>query len=463
MELSKWSRTMTQKLDAVIGFDFGTSCSKVIIHIEQERYAVNFSSLTQRKDYPYFLPTRLFLDNLGNFSLIEGEQSFSDIKINLMSDPSLVINIKQGAITAAELVTAYLALAFQQVREYFFTKHPRYKEYDLQWSVNLGMPASSYENKELYKTLFIALAGAWEVSFEEDINIEFIKKACDEAEERINFGNIKVEKGFYDNKMAANFSVFPEVIAQIVGYAKSSLRIDGLHLLVDVGASTLDMATFNVHHDEYEDDLFPLFVSKVERLGALMLHRNRVLNLQKYRGVDFDKNIKDFSVIPTIYRGHNNEFYNIEEYDKEFLNKCENFILIGITQTKNSRHPYAPEWGESRQNIKTNHVDDSVLDGVIPKYRNLEEKMNAKNTRGGLRVFLCGGGSQLKEYETVIEKVHQKFNRSFTSIDFNLIQLPNLMNIDNFHRMLVAYGLSFDSFDIGGIKLESEIENLTKK
>lgn len=69
--------------------------------------------------------------------------------------------------------------------------------------------------------------------------------------------------------------VVPEVAAQAVGYARSTLRDPGLHLLVDVGATTLDICGFILHQAEGRDR-YELLTTTVERLGALELHRERL-------------------------------------------------------------------------------------------------------------------------------------------------------------------------------------------
>jgi hypothetical protein len=413
--------------NAVIGFDFGTSCSKVIIHVNEERYAINFSKVTNRKDYPYFLPTRLFLTESESFSLSEGKYAFPDIKLNLINNPDLSTTLNQNSVTSVELVMAYLALAFQQVRTCFFEETPHYQNDDLVWSVNLGMPARSYDNKKLYHALFVALASAWEISFKQHVSLEQIKTTHKDVINRINFEAISADKEFYDNKTDASFAVFPEVIAQIVGYAKSHLRIEGLHLLIDVGASTLDLATFNIYHTETEDDLFPIFVSEIERLGALMLHKHRISCLEKEHGFTADFEIKDFSAIPSKYQG-----YDLTRYDEKFLSRCTEFIQRGIIDTRNNRHPNAQAW------------------------------------RNGMRVFLCGGGSQMSKYRDLIGKINRWFYRyTHERTQFNIIDLPKPENINvtlqDYHRLSVAYGLSFSSFDIGEVRLPSEIPDLPRE
>ena len=67
-------------------------------------------------------------------------------------------------------------------------------------------------------------------------------------------------------------SVVPEVIAEATGYARSQRRSDGLHILMDVGASTLDLCTFLLR-DLEGDDHYQMLTADVQTLGTLSLYR----------------------------------------------------------------------------------------------------------------------------------------------------------------------------------------------
>ena len=63
---------------------------------------------------------------------------------------------------------------------------------------------------------------------------------------------------------------FPEFVAQISSYRQSPQRRRDLHLLVDVGAGTVDIVTFHVWEPE-ETDCYSILEAAVEKLGTHML------------------------------------------------------------------------------------------------------------------------------------------------------------------------------------------------
>ena len=81
----------------------------------------------------------------------------------------------------------------------------------------------------------------------------------------------------------------------------------------------------------------------------------------------------------------------------------------------------------------------------------------------GLKSFFCGGGVLSEFYSDLLHAFEQKPPR----LKLRPMQLPfpeDLKMPDNlataYPRLAVAYGLSFDPFDIGKIKRESEIEDI---
>ena len=78
--------------DIVIGFDFGTSSSKIVIRDSgmQTAYAVPFGSLACSGN-GYLIPTIIFISDNGELSLSAGEHSYANLKIHLMNNPEQCI------------------------------------------------------------------------------------------------------------------------------------------------------------------------------------------------------------------------------------------------------------------------------------------------------------------------------------------------------------------------------------
>lgn len=71
-----------------------------------------------------------------------------------------------------------------------------------------------------------------------------------------------------------DINVIPEVAAELVGYARSSLRETGLHVLIDLGARTLDIASFILHNRD-GDDRYSILTADLEELGATLCDYHR--------------------------------------------------------------------------------------------------------------------------------------------------------------------------------------------
>lgn len=68
-------------------------------------------------------------------------------------------------------------------------------------------------------------------------------------------------------------------------------------------------------------------------------------------------------------------------------------------------------------------------------------------------VFMCGGGSEIALYKRATQKVGQDYD-FIKQLDFLPLPKPEGLNAafvpeEEYHRIAVAYGLSFDYDDIG--------------
>src|SRR6266699_2852410 len=84
--------------DVVVGFDFGTSCSKVVLrtpfHNNGRAFATPFAGVGH-KSCPYLLPSVVWVDAKGRMSLapIKGGLLLRDIKYHLMrNEPVAPVN-----------------------------------------------------------------------------------------------------------------------------------------------------------------------------------------------------------------------------------------------------------------------------------------------------------------------------------------------------------------------------------
>lgn len=426
--------------DIVIGFDFGTSSSKIVIRDSgsQKAYAVPFGSLACSEN-SYLIPTKVFINEEGELSLSVGRNSYANLKIHLMDNPKQCIfntNTSQS-ITASELSAAYMALVIRFARDWFL-KHTAaiYKKTIIHWHINLGIPSKNYDDQTRSKIFQTIAMAAWRISrIDATITITEAKKNLTEAAEYIapNGQDLGLNESLWLHPDLVN--THPEVIMEVVGYARSPSRQNGLFLFVDVGATTLDSATFRIHSKEGED-VYALLKTSVERLGTMELHNRRIQTLKN----SLQSTLQQANLIDPTLPLPNSDHYEIQvgknelsENDICFFRECSAKIGEVIRETKECRDPNAGAW------------------------------------ENGLPVFVCGGGARLHSYQKMIEERGTSLNASTDINGFVIKEIPMPdqlgapgLSLQEYGRLAVAYGLSFTFWEIGKIIPASRVSDIHK-
>jgi len=426
--------------DVVIGFDFGTSCSKVIIrtpyHHGGRACAVPFDEAAH-KSSKYFLPSVLKRSENGQLTFSNGNSGclYRDIKFHLMeSEPVRPMNEKHDSLDAEILTAAFLALGLRQARDWFLrTQQNLYGKYKLVWHLNVGLPSAGYADEEiaeLYETISLA---AWRLSTEkEHIIVEDVKVVFD----WINEDKPRATK-------QVDVKVIPEVAAEVAGYARSQQRDEGLHLLVDVGASTLDVCSF-ILHERSGEDRYEILTADVRKLGTMELYKYRLdgvcQSVQDYARYFWLK-CDPIEAIPEEPQKDLLNPQNIATYvnwsGKNYREICSQMLWKAIVALKNRRDPRSDRW---------------------------------KKGRDGIPVFLCGGGSVMDFYKDFASDmssevgVFYSMNNRDCGLKIDPLPKPKGLVMDgdpaNYHRLAVAWGLSYPDYDIGKIRRPDEIEDV---
>lgn len=397
----------------VIGLDFGTAFTKIVVGEERLRIAIPLRGRGE-KTSDYLLPTVYWSTQEGLCSIDSplGEQH-TDLKMSLLEG-----NFEDSEIQSAAI---YLALVLRRVRAFIFdNKKGVYGANYIDWLVNVGLPTSSYHDTRLAASYKRMISAAWFASASEG---EVFEQSIKEAWQK---SSIKEESGASERDLHREaVSLFPEFVAQVTGYVRSPLRQSDLHLLVDVGAGTLDATIFNVHEVEGEDK-FPIFAKAVERLGTRFLVRSRI----EGRGLKEEKELAPFAPVPK-----KTEFASLLGIDVATLQHNDSPLkqrvikaVGGLLQyTKSCRYPLSRRWGD------------------------------------GVPVFLCGGGAGCDFYT----EIFLSENGEFSGFPVKAMKLPkpdqleaNGLCENDYDRVSVAYGLSFDPFDIGEIIKEDDVDDV---
>jgi len=429
---TQFSKIATNKCDVVIGFDFGTSCTKVILQTPSfyNRWcaAVPFQQNGKGAE-KYFEPSRVYFScpdgrvHLGSF---QNARLYSNIKIIFLSRiRNQVIHdcsTESIPITTNEFIVAYIACVLQKVRLWFLENHAeKFGDFNLAWHFNLGIPSGSFKTDKIIEFLRIAQA-SWNLSTnKEEINL---RDAFKELEE-INANQIEASTG------TGEISIVPEITAEGIAYSRSRQRSDGLHLIIDIGASTLDLAAFTLFKRDGIDRHSQL-QTDVRLLGSFMLHEERVKavwsHTQKYLKDGYRK-LSIMDRIPEEMKIYWPSQDLPSDINLAIYDKCFNVIFSLIHNLKTKRDINSDAWDK------------------------------------GLPVFLCGGGRNIPFYKRVMRDVNVRFilECGCAELQFKDLPKPENLLIDDFYRFAVAYGLSFFSFEIGVIKPSAKIQNIKRR
>ena len=396
-----------QQTQCIIGLDFGTAFTKSIVRFRaSDAYPINWSNdiLTEE---PYLLPS-LF-----------SEKSDGTCVLGFLNDAIVHENIKMGILDfnsneASIISVVFLGLVLRYIRyELLITNSSIFKNYDIQWDLNIGLPTNHWDNESLKSTYQHIARCAWALS--EQGSIISIQKARD-IFDLINQTNCALEDH--------NIGIFPEFIAQISSYVKSPQRRQEsyLHLLVDIGAGTIDIVTFNVHAID-DEDIFPIFEADVCKLGAHYFIKALASESENpplaWMDRDAQENSQNLSNKYSIPSDKLLLLYDL------FANTIGIKIKSVLGRTKRLRYPNAPAWAY------------------------------------GIPTIFSGGGCHISVYQNAMEKV--KVNYKIEGIIPPIPQdlTSKISDTDLFQRLSVAYGLSFNQFDLGKIKAKGDVENMT--
>jgi hypothetical protein len=335
----------------------------------------------------------------------------------------LALMEKAGDLDARACAAAFLALVLRHSQRWFLDTQKGYARFDIRWALNLGIPSAGYDDEAIRDAFGSVAVAAWKLS-------------CLDGPVTLDLASGIVREAL-DSPLtpAVSVAVVPEVAAEVASYARSPLRSEGLHVLVDVGASTLDVCSF-VLHRQGGDDRYSLLTARVETLGALMLHWHRIERLGEHRVLpqiaalpldDLEGCVPD-DVYAYV---HDTRDRALEAVDELFAKRCLPVVTGTLADLKKRRDPHSPRWVE------------------------------------GLPLFACGGGSRLGFYKRLLEQADIQLRSSMLAKGLIIRRLPTPDDFkglpigDGFDRLAVAYGLSYDSLDIGHIEPPSGIEDLS--
>lgn len=403
-----------------VGVDFGTAFTKVAIRAGVDLVPVEWSGVTgdDSETGRYVVPGFIVRAPDGEFCWRRLTEA--DIRANL----KLPVIEMVGADDCPVATVAYLALVIRYARAFLYRNAEIGRKLvgrSLRWELNIGCPTEPHENPRVVDVFRRIARTAWLLAakdrlVEQDVVAAWSLPDCET--------DLEAEPG-----------VVPEFVAQIAGYLRSPQVKEGLHALIDIGAATLDVATFNVvlRSDRASPPRIPIFFSAVRPFGTHYLRHNRHSRL----GLDLSWNDAAPVESPDEFGQRNGKpLGEVVQVDQEFAGQVVRCIIgvIDGTRTNARGDPRSPAWRE------------------------------------GLPIFVTGGGANCVLYRQAIEVVQREVRlrvsqRPDSSTHFRLIELNptsgNARRIEAGDRLTVALGLTEDAENIARIVPHRDIEPIT--
>jgi hypothetical protein len=410
------------EVDLMLGIDFGTSCTKVVIGDHGwlgQSYVVPIGAGNEEIE-KFLRPSQIFI----------ARRNETNLKLRLMANPE-VIEIQ-------DLVTLYLAGVIRDSLKWFSCEASRrYETRTAVWKINLGFPAKKIEDGPLVRAYRIIgkLASALGVS-ELPLNKTSVKLL------RRGTNPITSSKG----KLEVSVELYPEIAAQLAGYVNSPYRVPGNLILVDVGAGTLDVSTL-ILHDDRSEDVVSFHFCEVAPLGAMKLLQARMEALDK--------------VAPGSVR------LELGEFQSGTKPTPENATSI-LNSGKRVTRPMAEAFEEESARFGEESIRLAL--SCATRFRQLQRQRHSRPTfdpwPGQLRFFFTGGGSRMNFFrhhftEGAFEQELSRYTlwadtqsqRRLSSQGLKLEQLPVPADLNglpaelakDFDRFSVAHGLAYGS------------------
>ncbi|WP_299018073.1 hypothetical protein [uncultured Photobacterium sp.] len=410
----------------IVGLDIGTSATKVVFrdHNKNQAYAIK---LTTDNVNPFIIPSRVFL-NGNTYSLTGKENCLKNFKLDLLENPK--------NHEAMVIITAFIALVFRHSINIFFSDVGKiYSQSEIDWEVNIGVPADSMNNQELLTVFKIAGVAGLNLGFSSsDITNQKLKYYI----ELVENGLINHDDSVFNELESDMINVVPELTAQIQGFLKSrkwDKRKNNM-MLIDVGGSTVDACYFVITGTDYEPQ-HNIYTAAVWKNGALILHDGRISWLKR--------KISENGISAPEIISYLDEIYSHKISQQALPESIEEYVNTIKINSNNFDIKFKNDIGYSISH-------DIFLPGVN-KYAHPHEKST--------KVFICGGAGDMSIYNDFVRCFNDNISYS-SRMTLTELFIPNNLLADglvksNFHRLSLAFGLSHDAEELLHIKLPKDI------
>lgn len=396
------------KTQCTVGLDFGTAFTKVCVQFREMTYVVRWD-LAVPNCTPFLLPGVFTIqpDGTCELGVAAGGSVCADLKIAL---------IKSQDLSSKVNTVIFLALVTRYTRAWLFTQHNSvFSGFHIEWFMNVGLPTDPWENPTICDQYQDIALAAWNLGASADpISIETAKQALGlHGATAPTSGSMDIER----------VQAFPEFVAQIMSYVESAQRRNDLHLLVDVGAGTVDIVVFHVTSVE-GDNRYLIHKASVVLLGTHILLAYRAEASQVVRKSWEESfaslDARRFESQLSVPSGR------LDPVQEFITDKLFGTIRKLIAETKTYRYETSPAWTE------------------------------------GMPCLLSGGGKDVDIYRGVLSLARTQWPLLEMRLRVPESFASGAIGESDFQRVSVAHGLSYAADNLGQIERESEVADIRR-
>lgn len=248
----------------IIGCDFGTSSTKIVIrqpYSAGDPVARPVPSALRSTNHPYLWQSVVWYEpKTGAFSLLPGKGTIAleGFKAGILAGEGGRLVVKGVPVTRNEAATAFLTLQLSHCLGWYEEARPLGDQGgDHFLAINVGIPVAAQDDGRTYKDFRHLVAAARDlIGDAAHLTLEKVRAVDSQSAPELPDG----------------FDLVPELAAAIFGYANNKTHSrDGSHVMIDVGASTLDIVAFNLVNRVR----VAAFAAEVQLLGAAALEASR--------------------------------------------------------------------------------------------------------------------------------------------------------------------------------------------
>ncbi len=436
-----------------LGIDLGTSFSKVVYRLGGESFPVRFGT-NKNNIEDYLMPSVVVIGKKGikcrfefddeeklkkavqisNFKICltceRGDGEVTDCSITKCSLSNLKSGYLPNEVTGEEasfLTAFYLAKLLARVKEAVRRQLPEREiplDITIKWSANLAVP-DKFLDSDVAEGFRESLEIGWLISEVFHAHPNFSNKqesiVCYLEAKKLH-AEIKAE--LLMQRKDFDCFTYSEIGAEVASVTLSPTSEEGLYVLVDVGAGTVDTSVFRFRRVDGES-VQETYAANVFKLGAAQIEARTNASFMR-TSLNWLRQIKE-----NVFRQNADE------------------AMIHITE---------------EISLAESAVITELYEKLITLYAEAFPKENIKMW-SKLKLVMGGGGSAIKSYGETARKALSPKIEGASLIEFSSLKIPadfqmGTIPASQFHRFAVAYGLSRERIELPELVPANDVKSM---